>query len=154
MSKKFKERKTEPDFLYQDELVQKFINCVMQRGKKELARKIVYGAFEIVKKQTKQDPLEVFHLALKNVMPQMEVRPQRVGGATYQVPREVKPKRATSLAIKWIIQAARSKKGKPMAEKLAQEIILASKEEGEAVKKKINVHKMAQANRAFAYLAK
>jgi small subunit ribosomal protein S7 len=154
MSKKFKERKTEPDFLYQDELVQKFINCVMQRGKKELARKIVYGAFEIVKNQTKQDPLEVFHLALKNVMPQMEVRPQRVGGATYQVPREVKPKRATSLAIKWIIQAARSKKGKPMAEKLAQEIILASKEEGEAVKKKINVHKMAQANRAFAYLAK
>jgi len=154
MSKKFKERKIEPDFLYQDELVQKFINCVMQRGKKELARKIVYGAFEIVKKQTKQDPLEVFHLALKNVMPQMEVRPQRVGGATYQVPREVKPKRATSLAIKWIIQAARSKKGKPMAEKLAQEIILASKEEGEAVKKKINVHKMAQANRAFAYLAK
>ena len=154
MSKKFKERKIEPDFLYQDELVQKFINCVMQRGKKELARKIVYGAFEVVKKQTKQDPLEVFHLALKNVMPQMEVRPQRVGGATYQVPREVKPKRATSLAIKWIIQAARSKKGKPMAEKLAQEIILASKEEGEAVKKKINVHKMAQANRAFAYLAK
>jgi small subunit ribosomal protein S7 len=154
MSKKFKERKIEPDFLYHDELVQKFINCVMQRGKKELARKIVYGAFEIVKKQTKQDPLEVFHLALKNVMPQMEVRPQRVGGATYQVPREVKPKRATSLAIKWIIQAARSKKGKPMAEKLAQEIILASKEEGEAVKKKVNVHKMAQANRAFAYLAK
>jgi len=154
MSKKFKERKIEPDLLYHDELVQEFINSVMQKGKKELARKIVYGAFEIIKKQTKQDPLEVFHLAFKNVMPQMEVRPQRVGGATYQVPREVKPKRATSLAIKWIIQAARSKKGKPMAEKLAQEIILASKEEGEAVKKKINVHKMAQANRAFAYLAK
>ncbi|MGC9031333.1 MAG: 30S ribosomal protein S7 [Minisyncoccia bacterium] len=154
MAKKFKKIRIEPDFIYQDEVVQKFINCLMRNGKKELARKIVYGSFDIIEKETKQDPLKVFHAAIKEVTPEVEVRPQRVGGATYQVPKEVSPRRGLSLAIRWLIQAAKSKKGKPMEKKLVEEIILASKGEGEAVRKKINVHKMAQANKAFAYLAK
>jgi len=154
MSKKYKAQEIIPDPIYNDILVSKFINQIMRRGKKFLARKIVYEAFELIKKQTQKEPLEVFQKALENSSPSVEVRPQRVGGATYQVPRPVTGKRQTGLAMRWIIEAAKKKKGKPMKEKLAQELILASKNEGDAVKKKINTHKMAAANRAFAYLAR
>ncbi len=154
MAKKFKERTINPDPLYGSVLVAKFINQVMRRGKKSLAQKIVYNSFQLVKKQTKKDPLEVFKTALEFAAPEIEVRPRRVGGATYQVPVAVKNKRRISLAMRWIINSARSKKGSPMEERLAQEIILAFKNEGEAVRKKINLRKMAEANKAFAYLAR
>lgn len=154
MSKKFKRQKILPDPVYNNILVSRFINKVMRKGKKTKARKIVYRAFERVKEKTKKEPLEVFEAALKNVAPLVEVRPQRIGGATYQVPREVKGERGQSLAMRWLIEAAKSKKGKPMEEKLAQELILASRNEGEAVKKRINIHRMAEANRAFAFLAR
>ena len=154
MSQKFKQKEIIPDPLHDNILVSRFINQVMEKGKKSLSRKIIYSAFEIVKEKTKKDPVEVFEKALETVSPSVEVRPQRVGGATYQVPREVSEKRALSLAMRWIIGSAKSKKGKPMREKLAEELILASRGEGEAVKKKENAHKMAAANRAFAYLAR
>lgn len=154
MANKFKTREIPPDPVYDNIMVSKFINAIMQRGKKTVAQKIVYSAFDIVKKQTNQEPLDIFIKALEQAAPKMEVRPQRVGGATYQVPREVKEKRALSLAMRWLIDAAAKKKGRKMADRLADEIVQASKGEGEAVKKKINVHKMAEANRAFAYLAR
>jgi small subunit ribosomal protein S7 len=139
---------------YGSQKVSKFINHLMERGKKSVARELVYGALEIVKEQAKvEDPMETFDLALKNVAPQVEVRSRRVGGANYQVPRETRPERRNFLAMTWMIAAARSKKGKPMAQKLAEEIILAAKNEGEAAKKKENVHRMAEANKAFAHFA-
>ena len=126
----------------------------MLDGKKHGARSIVYGALEEIRTETGTDePLEVFDAALKNASPVMEVRSRRVGGANYQVPREVRPERRQTLAMKWIIQAARSKSGSPMYKRLASEIILASKSEGEAVQKKENTHKMADANKAFAHFA-
>ena len=144
----------QPDFTYDSDKVTKFVNYVMENGKKTTARKIVYDSFEIIKKETKNpDPLEVFELALKNTGPTMEVRSRRVGGANYQIPREVRPERRQFLSMKWIIDSARNKKGKPMAEKLAEEIILASNGEGDAVKKRENTHKMADANKAFAHFA-
>jgi len=152
MAKKYKILKIEPDSLYNDVLVSKFINHVMRKGKKNLAKKIVYETFEIVKRQSQKDPLEIFRNALEKVGPAVEVRPQRVGGATYQIPREVKGKRRISLAMRWLIETAKKKKGKPMKEKLSQEIILAAKNEGEAVKKRVNIERMAAANQAFAYL--
>jgi len=152
--KRAEKRYLNPDPKFNDILVAKFVNNLMYDGKKDVARQIVYEAFEIIKKQTQRDPLEVFQKALENSSPSVEVRPQRVGGATYQVPRPVTGKRQTGLAIRWIIETAKKKKGKPMKEKLAQELILASKNEGDAVKKKINTHRMAAANRAFAYLAR
>ncbi len=151
--KKKVHRPIAPDPLYQSVVVAKFINHVMRKGKKILARNIVYGAFEKIKKETKKDPLEVFHLALKNVAPEMEVRPRRIGGATYQVPFEVKGERRMSLAMRWIIESARSKKGKPMKEKLAEELMLAAQGKGDAVRKKEEIHKLAEANKAFAHLA-
>ncbi len=151
---KFKTREILPDSSYDSVIVAKFINTIMDQGKKSIARKIVYSAFDIVKEQTKQEPMDIFEKALEEAAPKVEVRPQRVGGATYQVPREVKDKRALSLAMRWLITSARKKKGKDMASRLAEEITQASKGEGEAVKKKINVHKMAEANKAFAYLAR
>lgn len=154
MSKKFKAIEVKPDYLYNNLVVAKFINQVMQKGKKNLARKIVYTAFDIIKKQTSQDPVSVFEKAMDTVGPTVEVRPRRVGGATYQVPMEVKDKRRVGLAMRWLILGARAKKGKTMEEKLAQELMMASKGEGEAVKKRINVEKMAAANRAFAHLAR
>lgn len=139
---------------HDSEKLAKFINCTMESGKKNVARKIVYGALDAVKEKTKEeDPIVVFDAALKNVGPTMEVRSRRVGGANYQVPREVRPERRTSLAMRWIIQAARSKKGQPMHLKLADELIAASNNEGEAVKKRENTHKMAEANKAFAHFA-
>jgi len=154
MSKKYQEQNIEPDPIYGDVMVSKFINHIMKGGKKFLARRIVYGAFAIIKKETGKEPLEIFQKAIETAGPQTEVRPQRVGGATYQVPREVKGKRKIGLAMRWIIDSGRGKKGKEMERKLAEELISASKGEGEAVKKKINVHRMAEANRAFAYLAR
>ncbi|MFH1472939.1 MAG: 30S ribosomal protein S7 [bacterium] len=143
-----------PDLVYDSEKVAKFINYLMLEGKKNTARKIIYGALEVIKKKTKKaDPLEIFELALKNTGPMMEVRSRRVGGANYQIPREVRPERKLFLSMKWIIDAARAKKGKAMAERLAEEIIAASKGEGEAVKKRENTHKMAEANKAFAHFA-
>src|SRR3989338_10369228 len=124
----------------------------MDSGKKATARKVVYDCFDILKEKVKgQSAMEVFETALKNTTPAMEVRSRRVGGANYQVPREVRPERKQALSMKWIIEAARSKKGKPIHLKLADEIIAASKNEGEAVKKRENVHKMAEANKAFAH---
>lgn len=143
-----------PDPKYNNLLVAKFINHTMREGKKFLAQRIVYEAFDIVEKKTKQDPVLVFERAVENLMPKMETKPMRVGGATYQVPRQVSEKRGKFLAMKWMIMEAKKKKGKPMAEKLAEEIILASKKEGGAMKKKIDTEKMAEANRAFAHLAR
>ncbi len=143
-----------PDVKYNSARVEKFINCVMWNGKKETARKIVYGAFDIIKEKTKnENPIEVFELALKNTGPLTEVRSRRIGGANYQVPREVRPERRLALAIRWIIEAARSKKAAPMIERLATEIIAASNNEGSAVAKRDNTHKMAEANKAFAHFA-
>jgi small subunit ribosomal protein S7 len=153
MRKRFKKHKIIPDPKYQSELVAKFINQVMRKGKKELARKIVYQAFEIIKEQTKKDPLEVFEKAIKNVGPLLEVRARRIGGATYQVPVEVKEERRQSLAMRWIIEAAKAQKGKPMKEKLAQELIEASENRGAAIRKRDETHRMAEANKAFAHFA-
>ncbi|MEY4602124.1 MAG: hypothetical protein RL292_65 [Candidatus Parcubacteria bacterium] len=142
------------DHVYGSEKISKFINYVMERGQKETARGIVYGAFEVIKEKAKvEDPMEVFDTALKNTGPLMEVRSRRVGGANYQIPREVRPERRNYLSMKWIVEAARGKKGAPMASKLADEIMLAAKNEGEAVKKRENTHKMAEANKAFAHFA-
>ena len=143
-----------PDSRYDSVKVSKFINHIMERGKKDIARKIVYQALEEVKKQAKvENPLEVFDMALKNASPVMEIRSRRVGGANYQVPREVRPERRNFLAMTWMIQSAQSKKGKPMFKRLADELVLASKNEGTAVKKKEDTHKMAEANKAFAHFA-
>jgi small subunit ribosomal protein S7 len=142
-----------PDIAYNSEKLAKFINYIMWDGKKETARKVVYGAFDIIKEKTKTDPLEIFELALKNTSPLMEVRSRRIGGANYQVPREVRPERRQALAIRWITTAARAGKGRPMAERLADELIGASKGEGVAVKKRDDTHKMAESNKAFAHFA-
>ena len=142
------------DCVYDSLKVAKFINYVMESGKKNIARGIVHDCLNSIKDKAKvENPIEVFEMALKNTAPQMEVRSRRVGGANYQVPREVRPERKQALSMKWIVEAARSKKGKPIAEKLADEIIAASKNEGEAVKKRENVHKMAESNKAFAHFA-
>lgn len=155
MRRKVKNRNyPKPDFVYNSTKISKFTNCIMERGKKNAARSIVYGALDLVKEKTKSDnPFEVFENALKNAGPTLEVRSRRIGGANYQVPREVRPERRQALAMRWIIEAARSKKGKPMHVKLAEEIIAASNNEGEAIKKKENTHKMAEANKAFAHFA-
>ena len=155
MRRKLKSKPAIPaDVKYQSDKIAKFINYVMERGKKEVARKAVYQALDIIKEKEKvENPLEVFDTALKNTAPQMEVRSRRVGGANYQVPREVRETRRNFLSMKWIIESARLKKGKPIAFKLADEIIAASKNEGEAVRKKENTHKMAEANKAFAHFA-
>ncbi len=148
-----KRRAILPDAVYESVPVTKLVNYIMERGKKNVARSIVYGAFEQIKEESKANPVEVLDLAIKNVGPQMEVRSRRVGGANYQVPHEVRPERQLALAYRWIIGAARSKKGKPIKVRLAEELLAASKNEGEAVKKRENVHKMAEANRAFAHFA-
>ncbi len=143
-----------PDLVYKSAKVSKFVNYVMEKGKKTIARKIIYGMFDEIKERTKStNPLEIFELALSNTAPNVEVRSKRVGGANYQVPVEVRPDRRAALSMKWIIDAARSKKGAPMHMKLADEIIAASKGEGEAVKKKENTLRMAEANKAFAHFA-
>lgn len=155
MRRKVKNRNiAEPDFIYDSPKVGKFINYVMQEGKKNAARTVVYGAFDLIKEELKtENPLEVFEAALRNVGPSMEVRSRRVGGANYQVPREVRPERRLALAMRWILAAARTKKGSPTHQKLAQELIAASRNEGEAIKKRDTTHRMAEANKAFAHFA-
>ncbi len=151
--KKREKRIISPDPVYNSVVISKFVNQIMRKGKKTTAQKIVYGAFNIIKEKTKKDPIEIFNLALENVGPALEVKPKRIGGATYQVPREVPEARRFALSVRWIITATKSKKGKPMAEKLAEELIMASNNEGSAIKKKIDTHRMAEANRAFAHFA-
>ena len=143
------------DYKYNSAVVEKFVNYVMERGKKSVARDVVYGAFDKIKesKEVTASPIEVFEAALRNAGPIMEVRSRRIGGANYQVPREVRPERKSFLAMNWIINAAKAGKGKPMADRLANEIMLASKNEGEAIKKRENTHKMAEANKAFAHFS-
>ena len=143
----------DPDVKYSDVLIAKFINKIMEGGKKSIARKIVYSALELAEKQTKKPALEVFKKAMDNVYPSVELRSKRVGGANYQVPVEVRTERRTALAIRWIVDSARSQKGKPMAEKLAGEFVNAFNNTGGAIKKKQDVQRMAEANKAFAHFS-
>lgn len=140
------------DLKYGSETLTRFINAVMWDGKKDTARAVVYGALEKIK-EGGADPLETFESALRNVSPLMEVRSRRIGGANYQVPREVPQARRLALSFRWLIMAARAKKGRPMAQKLADELLLAAKNEGDAIKKKDEMHRMADANKAFAHFA-
>ena len=140
-----------PDPVYENAQVAKLVNHIMRKGKKTVAQKIVYGAFEIIKTKTKQEPLEIFQKAVVNTSPMLEVRSKRIGGATYQVPIEVKENRREALAIHWIISAAKQKKGKPMYERLAQELIDAANNMGQAVKSRENLDRVAEANKAFAH---
>jgi len=143
-----------PEHKFNSVKVGKFVNYVMFSGRKETARKIVYDALDLIKERAKvEDPMEILDTALKNTGPLTEVRSRRVGGANYQVPREVRPERRSFLSMKWIIDAAREGKGAPMASRLADEILLAAKNEGKAVKKREDTHKMAEANKAFAHFA-
>ncbi|RLB12848.1 MAG: 30S ribosomal protein S7 [Deltaproteobacteria bacterium] len=144
-------RRVAPDPKYNSEVVAKFTNCLMEDGKKSTARAILYKAFDIISQRIKKDPLEVFNKALENTKPIMEVKSRRVGGATYQVPTEVRPLRAQALAIRWLIQFARGRSGKSMAEKLAAELLDAYNNRGGAIKKKDDTHRMAEANKAFAH---
>jgi small subunit ribosomal protein S7 len=145
-------RQLTPDVKYNSELVARLINTIMSRGKKSTAQKIVYGAFEVIKsKKADLEPLEVFLQALENVKPRLEVKSRRVGGATYQVPIEVDAARQVALALRWITSYAKAKKGQPMKDALASEILDAFENTGSSVKKKEDTHKMAQANKAFAH---
>ncbi|MFA5038893.1 MAG: 30S ribosomal protein S7 [Candidatus Omnitrophota bacterium] len=137
---------------YNSKIVAKMINILMIKGKKSVAERIVYGAFDIIKTKTgEEDPVKVFNKALENIRPRLEVKPRRVGGATYQVPIEVSQERGVSLALRWIKDFSRGKKGKPMPERLADEIMSGFKGEGAAIKKRDDTHKMAEANKAFAH---
>lgn len=144
-------RPTPPDIRYNSPVVAAFVNRMMHNGKRSTAVRIIYRALELAAERAKKEPMEVFESALKNVGPQIEVKPRRVGGATYQVPVEVGPERRLSLAMRWIIQAARARGGKSMAEKLAGELLDAANNTGAAIKKREETHKMAEANRAFAH---
>lgn len=140
-----------PDSKYNEKLVSKFINTIMQKGKKDVAEGIVYGCFEVIHNKTKDDPLKIFKKALSNLRPSIEVKSRRVGGSTYQVPVEVRPERRNALAFRWLVQHASSRKGTSMVEKLTQELFEAAENKGEAIKKKEDVHRMAEANKAFAH---
>lgn len=147
------QRTTQPDPMYRDDLVSRFVNAVMRDGKKTLAQRIVYDSFEVIEERTDEQGLEVFKKAVNNVAPLVEVRSRRVGGATYQVPIEVRPERRVTLAYRWIIQYARARKEKSMANRLASELINAARGEGGAVKKKDDTHRMAESNKAFAHFS-
>ncbi|MEX0870142.1 MAG: 30S ribosomal protein S7 [Candidatus Spechtbacterales bacterium] len=142
-----------PDYKYNNPTVTKFINYIMKDGKKSVARKVVYDALDIVQKNTKKDPMEIFDGAIKNISPTLEVKTKRIGGANYQVPHQVKGDRRLILAMRWIITASKNKKGMPMAEKLATELTNAYNNTGDAIKKKEDTERMARANRAFAHFA-
>ena len=146
-----KNRKPLPDPKYKDELITKFVNNLMMDGKKSVAFGIIYGALDIIRGRTEEDPVEIFKTALNNAMPAVEVKSRRVGGATFQVPTEVKPKRRLGLGIRWLIKYAKSRNGKSMEDKLAAEFMAAAKGEGAAVKKKEDTHRMAEANKAFSH---
>ena len=153
MSRRHSAEKREviPDPKFGDIVVSKFMNSIMQDGKKSVAEAIVYGAFDSIETRTRQSPVQTFHQALHNVMPQIEVRSRRVGGATYQVPVEVKPARATTLAMRWLVSYSRQRREKTMTERLMNELLDASNGLGASVKKREDTHKMAEANRAFAH---
>ncbi len=140
-----------PDPKYNDKIISKFTSCMMMDGEKSTAEKIIYGALDLIEKKTKSDPLNLFHDALKNVKPQIEVRSRRVGGATYQVPVEVKTKRSHTLALRWLLDASRKRRNKTMSEKLFNELMDASQNKGSAIKKREDTHKMAESNKAFAH---
>ena len=142
---------TPPDTRYNSVHVQSFINRVIKNGKKSVATSLVYDALDMIEERTKRNPFEIFELAMKNVSPMMEVKPRRVGGATYQIPMEVSPTRRFALASRWIIQAAKARSGRSFPEKLAGELIDASNNGGAAIRKKEETHKMAEANRAFSH---
>jgi small subunit ribosomal protein S7 len=144
-------REVLPDPVYHSRLLTKFMNRVMQRGKKSTAERIVYGTLEAIQEKTGKDPLSVFQQAMDNAMPVVEVRPRRVGGATYKVPVEVRPDRRVSLGMRWLLAAARSRSGRTMQERLAAELMDAAQGAGSAVKKKEDTHRMAEANKAFAH---
>ena len=144
-------REVNPDPKYHDMVLSKFMNAIMRAGKKSTAEGIVYGALDRVEERAKQDPIQMFHQALENVMPAVEVRSRRVGGATYQVPVEVRPDRRAALAMRWVLMYTRQRGEKSMAERLAAELILASKGEGNSVKKREDTHRMAEANKAFSH---
>ena len=146
-----KKRKPQPDHFYNSTLISIFVNTILKKGKKNTAQKIVYTAMERVKQKAKEDPLKMFEKAVENVRPVLETKSRRVGGATYQVPIEVSLNRSTSLAVRWLIKYARDRAGKSMEEKLSAEIIDAVNNRGGAVKKKEDIHKMAESNRAFAH---
>ena len=144
-------REVNPDPKYNDLIVSKFMNSIMKEGKKSVAENIVYGAMDRMQSRAKSDPIQLFHSALENVMPAVEVRSRRVGGATYQVPVEVRPERRQALAIRWLITAARSRNENTMEERLSGELLDAANNRGTAVKKREDTHKMAEANRAFSH---
>lgn len=144
-------RPVDPDPKYNDRLIAKFINCLMRSGKKSVAERILYKSLDIIAQKTKDDAVKVFKKAIENVKPALEVRSRRVGGSTYQVPMEVRPERRQALAIRWIISNARNRSEKSMAEKLAAELMDASQGRGASVKKREDLHKMAEANKAFAH---
>lgn len=144
-------RQVQPDIRYNSEQVARFVNKVMRDGKRSLAERLVYDSFDAIAERTGQDPLEVFEMALRNVMPTVEVKPRRVGGATYQVPVEVPPQRRMSLAFRWILMAARSRPKRDFTQNLTDELIEASRGAGGAVRRKDEVHRMAEANKAFAH---
>ena len=147
-------RDIQGDPRYNNTDIAKFINYIMDKGKKSVAQKVVFGCFDMIKEKTKQDPRHVFNKALKQVSPLLEIRGKRIGGANYQIPYQVRGTRRFNLGCRWLIEAAKARKGKPMAEKLAYEIIDAANGEGAAVKKKADVHRMAEANKAFAHFAR
>lgn len=148
------EKQLRPDPRYNSRLVSRFINCLMWEGKKAVAQGVFYGAMDRIKSKMKDVPeLEVFEAAVENVKPEIEVRSRRVGGANYQVPMQVSPKRRQSLAIRWILEASRSKGGRPMSDRLADELMAAYRREGDAMTMRENVHRMADANKAFAHFA-
>jgi len=153
MSRRHRAEKREiiPDAKFGDEIVTKFMNCLMYDGKKSAAERIVYGAFDQMQEKTSQDPVQMFHDALTNVMPAVEVRSRRVGGATYQVPVEVRPDRRRALAIRWVISASRARNEKTMTDRLAGELLDAANNRGAAIKKREDAHRMAEANRAFSH---
>ena len=140
-----------PDPKHDDKVVGRFINIIMRDGKKSTAEKVIYGAFDMIESKMRSDPLAMFRRSLENIRPRVEVKSRRVGGATYQVPIEIRPERASSLAMRWLADYSRKRPGKSMAEKLANEIIDAANERGEAVKKREDTHRMADANKAFAH---
>lgn len=144
-------RRPRPDVVYGSRLVSRLINQIMRRGKKSVAERIVYGALQRVAERANKDPLEVFEDALRKVMPTLEVKPRRVGGATYQVPMEVRPTRKLALGLRWLVQSARTRPGRTMDEKLAAELMEAASGQGASVKKREDTHRMAEANRAFAH---
>lgn len=144
-------RKIEPDVRYDNVRVQTFINHVLKRGKKNVAANLVYGAFDIMAEKTGKDPVELFEQAMQNAAPRMEVRPRRIGGATYQIPMEVPAHRQFTLAARWILEAARGRKGQPFDQCLAEELLNAVNNEGAAIRKREEAHRMAKANRAFSH---